>query len=191
MSTDLLFDTPWWLPVAIALSGVAMLISGNARQKRPLLLGGLGVVALAAALAIMSWLVDTPLERAVRRTKDIVNAVERRDWPKFQSLLDQRTSFWTFTNRDELVATAKATADRIGLRSIYITGTSQEQLQTLIRVNINVLSDQEITGGRQAPTSWRFNYQDLGTGKWELTSIEALSNERIPPEQIHRQMVRP
>lgn len=190
MSMDLLFDTPWWLPAALGIVAVVLVISGNNRQKKPLLYAGFGVFLLAVAWTGISYFVDTDLEKAVKRTHAIARAVHEKDWGKFQSLLDPRSSFAFYRGRDELVTHGRATAEKIGLKSVRVTGTETRQLDTLINVDIAVLSEQDITMNRPLPTNWRFTYQDLGNG-WELMTVEPLPNQQITPDMITRELVRP
>jgi hypothetical protein len=190
MNQDLLFDTPWWLLAALGIAGIVLLVMGNNRQKRQMIWAGLIVLVLAVAWTLVSWFVDTDLEAAVKRTKGIVHAVDQKDWKKFESLLDPRTSFAYYNNREQLVINGKATAERIGLKSVTLTGTEAKQADTLITVDITVLSNQSITMDRPLPTSWRFSYQNLGQG-WVLHHIDALPNQQITPEMINKELVRP
>src|SRR5437016_2951030 len=89
---ELLFHTPWWLPAGIAVLGVVLFWTGNNRLETRVRTAGLIVIALAVVLGVVSYLVDTDLERAVDRSRDLTRSVEHHDWEKMRSILDERTS---------------------------------------------------------------------------------------------------
>src|SRR3954466_15846766 len=90
--SELLFQTPWWLPVTIGGIGVVLFITGNNRVEAKVRKAGLTIVALAVLLMGVSYFVDTDLEKAVKNTKALVRAVNDRDWPTMTSLLDPKAS---------------------------------------------------------------------------------------------------
>src|SRR5688572_31859403 len=85
--TDYLFDTPYWLLALLAVIGVAILVSANARQDKRL--GGIGaaVLALGVVLALVSYFVQTDKEKALSRTRELVTAVEKKDTAALDRLL--------------------------------------------------------------------------------------------------------
>jgi hypothetical protein len=186
---DLLFDTPLWLLGLLVIVGAALWWSGNNRQDKTLKRVGLAVFLVGVLLGVVSYFVDTDKERAVRQTKQIVSAVERRDWDALGKLLDPRTHVMIYNNRDDIVAGARVTADAIGLKSLHIIGSDVEQKDTLINVDIKVLSEQERSFGRPITTSWRFVYQDFGGG-WRLDTVEPLRSDEMNPEQIRANLQR-
>lgn len=187
---DLLFDAPLWLVGALAAAGVACFVYGNNRRRDDIRYSGLGLLLLGVVLAVVSYLIDTDLEKVTKRTQALVTSVDKQDWKAFQSLLSPNTSFQIYNNREQLVAGAKATAERIGLKSVRVTSLQPKQTQTVITVDLNVISEQDITLGRPYPTSWRFDWQDLGNG-WVLTRIENLPNQQIGPAEVNSRLVRP
>jgi hypothetical protein len=186
---DLIFDTPLWLLGLLVIVGAALWWSGNNRQDKTLKRVGLAVFLVGVLVGVVSYLVDTDKERAARQTRQIVSAVERRDWEGFGKLLDPRTHVMIYNNREDIVAGAKITADVIGLKSLHITGMDVEQKDTVINVDFKVLSDQERSMGRPIITSWRFIYQNFGNG-WKLDSIEPLKSDEVNPEQIRANLQR-
>ena len=60
MSGDLLFDTPWWLPVLIVAIGVFVFVSGNQRQQSGTRNIGAGIIFLAVVIVLLTIFVDTP-----------------------------------------------------------------------------------------------------------------------------------
>src|SRR4029079_3493871 len=145
---DLIFDTPLWLLGLLVIVGAALWWSGNNRQDKTLKRVGLAVFLVGVLVGVVSSLVDTDKERAARQTRQIVSAVERRDWEGFGKLLDPRTHVMIYNNREDIVAGAKITADVIGLKSLHITGMDVEQKDTVINVDFKALRAQERPTGR-------------------------------------------
>src|SRR5437764_8169317 len=98
---DLLFDTPLWLLGLLVIVGAALFWSGNNRRDKTLKLVGLAVLLAGVVLGVLSYFIDTDKERAVRQTRQIVAAADRRDWDAFGRLLDPRTHALIYNNRDE------------------------------------------------------------------------------------------
>ena len=176
--TDLLFDTPWWLPAGIAAAGVVLFISGNKRQETRVRLAGVVAVALAALLMGVSYLVDTDAERAVKHSKALVDAFERQDWNKMESLLDPKVSLAyktvTFYNdRDAIMRAAREAAARYNFKSVDVISSEVLQVQTIITVTLKVVSVQDETMGRPMPTTWQFDWQETGNG-WIIFEIRCM-----------------
>jgi hypothetical protein len=186
---DLLFDTPLWLLGFLVIVGAALFWSGNNRQDKTLKRLGLAVLLAGLVLGVLSYFIDTDKERAVRQTRQIVAAIERKDWDGFSKLLDARTHVLIYNNRDDIVQGAKVTADAIGLKALHVTGMEVEQKDTVINVDFNVLSEQERSMGRPVVTSWRFVYQNFGAG-WKLDTIEPLKSNEVNPDQIRANLQR-
>jgi hypothetical protein len=186
---DLLFDTPWWLLGLLLIGGGALFWSGNNRQDKTLKCVGLAIFALGIAMGLVSYFVDTDVEAATKKTRQLIYSVEKRDWPTLDSVLDDRTSLAFYRNKQQIMAGAKATVDSIGLKSVHIIGTTVDQHDTLISVNVRVLSEQDITSGQPVTTDWKFDWQDFGTG-WRLTTITPLKSEQVNPDQIEARLSR-
>ena len=189
MVSDWLFDTPWWLLAVLIGVGAAIFVAGNRRQERHVMRMGLILLLTGAALAAMSWFVDTDKEVAVARTRAIGRAVDQRDWDGLTNLLDPNTSLLLYNNRDEIIKGGRETAERIGLKNVRLLSVSPKQTQTLITVDVEALSEQDVFPGN-TPTSWQFQYQNLGDG-WRLTSIQPLTNRFIDADAVRNQLSRP
>src|SRR5262245_35944747 len=92
----LLFDTPWWLPTILAGLGVFLFWTGNQRQEKNVRFAGLGMLLAALAVMLLSYFVDTDVEKAVKAAKGMVYAVEQRDWTKLRNILAPNTSLGVF-----------------------------------------------------------------------------------------------
>ncbi len=176
--SDLLFSTPWWLPTAMIAVGIALFISGNARQRSQIRNGGAGLIALAVVLILVSYFVETAKEKIARESRELVRAVEARDWAKMKSLLDLKSSLGIesmtiYGNRDDVVKGTQSAADQYGLKSVHITSLEADQTQTVITVNLDVLTEQDFSMGRPIPSSWQFEWEKLGEN-WTLYRITCL-----------------
>jgi hypothetical protein len=123
---------------------------------------------------VVSYLVDTDTEKAIKRTKGLVQAVNQRDWTAFRSLIDPQTVVFAFKGPDAITTAARAAAERNNVGNLRIIGTDVQQAQTVINVNIRVLSEQL---GTSAVTDWQLQFQDFGRG-WELFRVQLLPGTR-------------
>lgn len=188
--TDLIFAAPWWLIGLIAGIGVILFISANKRQETSLRSISLGVIGLAIALAIVSYLVDTDLEKAVKRTRTLVASVDKRDWETLRSLLDPQVSFAIYSNRDQIISGAKIAVEQWGLKSIRITSLKAEKIDTLVSVSITVIGETNQTMGYRPPSNWRLDWQETDQG-WQLFTITPLPDPYNLNSQIQRQLPNP
>ena len=175
--TDLIFDTPWWLPALTVAAGVVLFVTGNKRVEGKVRNAGLAVIALAVLLVVVSYFVDTPVETAVKRTKQFVEAFNQQDWATFGSIPDEHTlvslqSLRLYLGRDQIVNAGKDAYGRYGFKSANVLTTSAERADTVITVNITVLST-EGTLGRPINSEWQFVWQESAEG-WGLNEIRAL-----------------
>ena len=186
---DFFFDTPLWILCVLVAAGVAIWWAGNNRVDRPMKRIGLAVLLAGIALALTSFFFDTDQEKVTRKTNQLVQAINARDWKTFESILDARTRFAFYGDREAIVAGAKKSADDIGLRSARITGMTVEKKDTVITVDLRALSEQDRTAGRPIVTDWRFDWQNFGTG-WKLMTITPLKSEQVTAEEIQRNLSR-
>ena len=177
--TDYFFDTPWWLPAAIAAVGAVVFYTANNRRENRLRTVGLGVVFLAVTLAVVSYFVDTDLEKAEKQTRRIVDAFEEKDWPAFRSLLHPNTSIGIlngltlYRGRDTIAKKAQEASDTQGFRAVNVTSMQSRQDQTLITVTIGVVSTQERTALRPITSTWEFDWIESADG-WYLNEVRAV-----------------
>jgi hypothetical protein len=170
---DWLFDTPWWLPTAGVAGGLVMLYMGNQRQDKKLKLGGASVLLVGVLIALISYLVDTDKEKAVKHTRAIVAAVDKADWAKLKSLIDSDTTFGPLKGAGAFVGVVQHEAETYGLKSVHILSMETEQNDTLISTSFKAFSIQDFTNGQPVTSTWKFSYQKSADG-WFLTTIECV-----------------
>src|SRR5205814_8460775 len=146
--TNLLFDTPWWLPTLLAGVGVVLFWNGNRRQEPRVRNAGLLFVLATIALLALSYFVDTDLERATKNTRRLVHDVEQRDWKDFKSILDPSASlsvfnaFQVYGSHDEIVSGAQRGVERYGVKTVRILpGATAEQTGTVITITMTIYSE--------------------------------------------------
>jgi len=172
--TDLLFDPPLYIPVAVAVVGAFVFVYGNRRNQRKIRGAGIGIVLLGVALFLIGRYVDTDRETVEKRSRLLVRSVDKQDWPTMTSLLDPKASVSVvgapvYSNRDQIIDGAKSATERYGVKNIFITSLQSREDATGITVDIDALSDQGLTG-QPFPTSWQFEWQDL-QGGWTLVRV--------------------
>jgi hypothetical protein len=191
--TNYLFHTPWWLPAAIAVTGAVLFYVANNRQEVKLRTAGLIVVCVAVLLALVSYLVDTDLEKAEDNTKAIVRAADQKDWPKLRTLLSPQTTVGILNGRtlyrggDEIAERAHTATDRYGVRSVTVTSMDSRQDQTLITIGVNVVSTQDVVP--TLTSRWEFDYQQSASG-WSLSEIRAVEIGRQQGESMEHMFPR-
>jgi len=174
MASQLLFETPWWLLTLVAIVAIALLVSGNNRQKNQLKVAGFIVLALGIALAAVSFFVDTPREKAIKGTRAFVHAVVDRDQNTIRSLLHPNASLLGW-NKEDIVYGAKQYADDFNLKDAMITHLDAVQTDTLVTVDLSVISQHP--GGKlpydNMSSSWQITWMDTGTG-WLMKDIRPI-----------------
>ena len=176
--TDLIFQTPWWLPTLIAAAGVVLFVTGNARTETRVRTAGLAVIGLAILLAVVSYLVDTPRETAEKQSRELCYAFERADWPKMTSILDKSTAVTVLNNtiyptRDQIIAAAKQAHERYGFKTVRVLSASAEQQDTLITVDVVLLTEQSSAIVQTLNSEWQFIWEKHQEG-WILTEVRAV-----------------
>jgi len=186
---DLLFDVPWWLPTLLAIIGIALLVSGNRRQKPRMREAGFALLGVAIAWAVVSYLVDTPKEICIKNTRRLVQSAVERNWSTFDGLMDRGVDFrfsgssWEIKGRDALDAAFRADMNKIGLKSAHITHTEASENGETITVTMKVWSVQDITLDRPVDSAWQLDWRQSG-GRWYLHEIRAVEVSGMAPEQV-------
>ena len=91
---DLFADPPWYLPVLVALFAIVLLFQGNARQNARLKYVGVALAALAVVIIALGYFLESDREAVVRETREIIAAVNNRNWKDFSAHLDPEVRFF-------------------------------------------------------------------------------------------------
>jgi hypothetical protein len=183
---DYLFDVPWWLPTMLIGVGAAVLFTGGRRLEKNVIRWGTIILLVGVLVGLASYLVDTPVEKAVRRTQGLVSSAANRDWTTFQTLIDPQTSVYSLKGPGEITAAAREMVERFDVTTARITGTEITQRQTVIVVTVRVYSEQR---GQSALSDWRMEFQNLGQG-WILYDVSALPSDQIDTNRIREALSR-
>lgn len=166
-----IFETPWWMLIAIAAAAVGLLVSGNNRQDRQLKWTGLGILAAGLGLWLVSWLVETPREIAIRQTRQAIAAVLAKDRSTLDGLLHARAALLGW-GKEQILDGAVEYHERFGLQSAYVTSIDGSPVDSIVTVTVSVLSRHD---GRRTmidtiPSTWELKWQDTTAG-WRLKEI--------------------
>lgn len=183
--SDLLFDTPWWLPSIIAVAGFTLFWTGNRRQQNGPRNVGAALLALTIALIAVSWLVNTQKEKCIDQARGIIHAAVKRDDGAMRSLLAEQTSV---NNRihgpADIAAAAMMAADLYDLESLTVLSTTAKRIQTVITVQMRVLAQSK--SNRPTTIDCEFQWNQTSDG-WYLRNIEVKS---IGDQDVNRYLER-
>jgi hypothetical protein len=154
---------------------------------------GLGVIVLGVLLFLISWIVDTPEEKCVKRTKQLVQAVEKRDWDSFNKLVLPRcrlsilgapgSSF--YRSREEILAGAREGTERWDVKTARVYKSEAKTNIDYISVDIDVYSEQTQGYMQSLTTSWQLDWQDTPDG-WMCQEVIAKRIGNQGGEQLRR-----
>ncbi len=184
--TEYLFNAPWWLPVILGLAGAALFLAGTRRRDRGLKTAGAVAASLGAAAFLASYFVQTPVEKALDRTRRLVAAADEKDWATFESLLHPQTSFASLRGPAELMPMVKNAAERFSVKDVVIISAEAQRTETVIVVDVVLRSVHEaLVYNVPVETNVRFEWQQR-EGEWLLYRIEPLPGGDVSPDQIDR-----
>ncbi|HEX8524402.1 MAG TPA: hypothetical protein VF669_19255 [Tepidisphaeraceae bacterium] len=184
--TDLIFDTPWWLPALLGIVGIVLFITGNNRQEFRIRTAGLAVLLLAIAVMAVSYFVDTNREKAENGSRALVRSVADREWGVMTKYLDPKASVSVLNaatvanNRDEIIALAKRGTEQYGLKTVRIIGLESRQDQSLITITATIITDQS-SFMYNLPSTWQFEWiaRKDGLGLYRITCLK-IGNQSGP-----------
>lgn len=192
--SDLLLAVPWWLFATLILVGGAVFWSGNNRQQKGPKYVGIALILLALLLKTISFFVETDKEKVERQTKEMVKAVQTRDWTTFASMLDPDVCLdvstgTVFTNSKMLVEGAKLDCEKYNLTNVSARVTDVEQDPGGITVDLDTSSDMTVMMGMSAtvPSSWKLVWDRTGKD-WRLHEVTCLRIGQEKPEDMAREI---
>jgi hypothetical protein len=191
--TQLLFDTPWWMPAMLAGLGIFLFWTGNRRQEAKVRLAGFGFLAAALLVMAVSYFVDTDLEKCTDQSKRLVNAVEQRDWPTMKTILAPQANLsvmggpFLYDNRDRITEAAQRAVEQHGLKNVRVLSVTPEQTDTLITITMTLMSEQDVTP--VINTVWQLEWQQTGPA-WSLDRITCVKIGSLTGENAASQFPR-
>ena len=184
---ELLFDPAWWMPLIGVIVGVAVFLSGNARQRNGPRSLGLTVVLLSVGWYVMAWFVETPLEICTRQTREFAADVQNRDWPKLAKLLDSQVSLGVpnnevYANKEELLHGVQTGVQNYGLKAVHVLSLTPFPHGTIITIDMTVWTEQDSALAPSLTSSWEMQWAHEGTG-WLLQQVTCL---RIGDQSVNQ-----
>lgn len=179
MSGDVVFDTPWWLPVLIVAIGTFVFVSGNRRQQAGTRNAGAGIIFLAILIVLLTLFVDTPKKIARRESRQLIESAVNGDWTTFQSLLEPDAglrmlgSSTLYADAKELTAAAKAGTQRVHLKEAHIRSMEVTESGSMVTTTLALLTEQEEAAAPVLQSTWQFEFQQTA-GLWRIHEIRAI-----------------
>ena len=171
---DFFFDTPYWFLGLLVVVAIGLFVSGNARQESRLKVAALATLLLAVVLILVSHFVDTDKEKVVKRTRQFIEAVEKKDKTTVASLLHSRVSL-AWMRKDDIVEKTATIVDDFHLSNIRATSIDVDQPNpNEIQATVNVSAHVETSAwAGDPPSSWLFTWQRTTNG-WLVSDIKPI-----------------
>jgi len=191
--SDLLFDTPWWLPVLIVAIGVFVFVTGNRSQQTGTRNAGAGIVFLAIVLVLLTIFVDTPKKIVRRESAQLVHDAVSGDWTHFKSLLEPDVALRVlgsgpvYADADELIAGARAGTDRYHLKEAHIRSMQVVESGSLVTATLQILSEQDDAVAPVIDSLWQFDFEKTGND-WRVHEIRALQIGQMSGDEAEQFM---
>jgi hypothetical protein len=173
--TRYLFDTPYWLLALLAIVGVGLLVSANARREKRLAWAGGLALFVAALLVLLSLIVETDKEKVVARTRELVRAIEAKDTATMDRLLHPGAKLvGTDLKKADIIDVAPRDVERYQLKNIRIALEDPKQVSAgMIDVTGTITADAPGIGIMGTPTDWQFSWIKTPDG-WRVRDIRPL-----------------
>lgn len=178
--TSMLFEDP--LMLLLGLIGVAAVLWALSRSRGDTRLMGGAMMALALALAIgvLSWLVETSREKLLARTNEFVKAVEAHDAASLNTMLTPDASV---VGPNKRVWLTRAAFD-LGLQTfakVYpdwdhrvIDANARQDRDDLAISRIRVRSKLSDANPTPVPSEWEFIWTREAQGDWQIQEIRPI-----------------
>jgi hypothetical protein len=176
---NLLAESPWYIPAVLLLVGAVMLYSGAVAVARRVALALLGVGLVIIAV---SWLLESDREAVLRRTREVIKAVDGKDWSTLEARLDPKVQFLVLKDREALMIVVRAQAERLGLKSVTLAGISETRGDGGTRLTeFQASADTGATSNFLS--NWRLEWAKRDD-QWLVTRIEFLGGPGLPDDTI-------
>ncbi len=181
---ELIASPAWYVPTIFALIAVILLFQGSARQNARLKWIGITSALIAAGIIAVSSYLESGQEKAVRRTMELADSVDKRDWKRFASYLDEDVSFDRYKGRDTLVQGAEKTIVIGDIKNITLGNISIKSEPGSYVVDFTATAE-IAEAGRRIPTTWRFYWlQPANTSESLLYRIEYVPSPQLSDSEV-------
>ena len=183
---ELLFDTPYWLLGLFAVLGIGLWFSGNARNDKRFQYAGYASLLVALTLALLSYFVDTDREIVIKRTRQIVEAVSKKDTATALKLLHP-LRILADMNRQQIADRIGTAADQFGVTNVRITSldvTPQplgEEMTAALAATADLANSPYPGGG--VPSTWDLTWVK-SNNEWLLRDITPKSVPGMDPGNL-------
>ena len=190
---DLILDAPWWLPTSIALLGIVLFVSGNARLDKTLRNAGVGIFLLAVLILLLTLTIDTPKKIARRLSTQLVTDAVTGDWKQFEALLEPDASLRLlgvqsgFNSAAMVTDAARRGAQQVRLHEAHIRSLQVVQTGPLVTTTLDILSEQDEPTAPVLSSSWQFDFEQTSAG-WRIRELRALTIGDLNPQQVQHSL---
>lgn len=184
---DFLFDTPYWFLGLLGVIGAALWISGNGRQNDNLKRAALGVFLVAVVLALLSILIDTDKEKVIKRTHQLISAVEKQDQSTAAKLLHPQVQLFEMDKTAILNRIATA-ASQFHIKSIRINSIDLQPVDRDLSAVMSATTDIDLpiwSGG--VPSTWKMVWEKSDQG-WLLRDISPINVPGIDSQTLSKEI---
>lgn len=175
-------EIPWWLVTGILAAGFALLWMGNNRRASAMMGGGAAVMLVGLLLGVASYLLESPRERVIRSTHELVRAVSERNWDAMTNLLHPEITLNLLRDRNSVVRTTRWAAETSQLQSAHITALQVQETETSFTAAMQVLGNFRDGSGL---SNWELDWEESGE-QWLLREARFLGGPGMSPHLVNR-----
>jgi hypothetical protein len=176
-----IYEPPWIAVAILVVAGVALFVYGNNRVDNKLKLLGGAIAVLGVLLGVAGHFLESERERVDATTRGLLNAIEKRDWPRLQAHLDKDVSVFAFHGPEVVANSAKLAAEGMELKSLSLVSAKTDVSDDIATVTIQVVSDGK---WGQTITNWNLKFEKSADRRWLLYEIDPLGGPGIGPNDM-------
>ncbi len=178
---NFLAEIPWYIPAALLAVGAILLFTGSTRLDRKMTRAGLSAVLLGLLAMLVSWLLVSDRERVMGQTRELVKAVETRDWPRMEALMHPKAIAFVFKGREAVCNATRLGAERIELKSVTVTNLSTRPENDGLTVIMGVYSTAKSEAN--VLTNWELDWAKFD-GRWQLVEIRGINGPWVQASDL-------